>query len=327
MSVFTLRCVWRRCKLSSHAGASASARTNYITVCRLGCKARMLIRQHRMCASLDCDSAHMLPQAALVRPPLSSCLRVNPLRTTAEVQARPTCWQAVVLHCCRRAPWLCWCRSKAACRPRCCHASARIHSACTSGSSGGACPEHMCARDAAAAADHSAAQAMGMLRTIQADAGSSSVTLCPDARAQSVAERLPAALAPADRDMLAAIGPPATAPDVPGAVIVPGSGLHAVDYSPAGEAGRDSGRYNLAEAPVQAGVQWLSCTWASPPASSSPEPSTLAHSLCAGGREVVVSRKAGEAVLRGAPVFIPGVLSASAEILAGTGYSPSHPVQ
>ncbi len=38
---------------------------------------------------------------------------------------------------------------------------------------------------------------------------------------------------------------------------------------------------------------------------------------CAGGREVVVSRKAGEAVLRGAPVFIPGVLSASATIVAG----------
>ncbi len=52
---------------------------------------------------------------------------------------------------------------------------------------------------------------------------------------QSVAERLPLALAPADRDMLAAVGPPAVAPDVPGAVIMPGSGPHAVDYTPAGE--------------------------------------------------------------------------------------------
>ena len=30
-----------------------------------------------------------------------------------------------------------------------------------------------------------------------------------------------------------------------------------------------------------------------------------------------MSRKAGEAVLRGAPVFIPGVLSASAAIVRG----------
>jgi predicted ribosome-associated RNA-binding protein Tma20 len=37
----------------------------------------------------------------------------------------------------------------------------------------------------------------------------------------------------------------------------------------------------------------------------------------AGCREVVVSRKAGEAVLRGAPVFIPGVLAASPHIAAG----------
>ena len=37
----------------------------------------------------------------------------------------------------------------------------------------------------------------------------------------------------------------------------------------------------------------------------------------AGGREIVVSRKAGEAVLRGAPVFVPGVLAASPSIAAG----------
>lgn len=39
--------------------------------------------------------------------------------------------------------------------------------------------------------------------------------------------------------------------------------------------------------------------------------------LCAGGREVVISRKAGEAVLRGAPVFVPGVLAATAGIAEG----------
>ena len=37
----------------------------------------------------------------------------------------------------------------------------------------------------------------------------------------------------------------------------------------------------------------------------------------AGGREVVVSRKAGEAVLRGAPIFVPGVLATSPNISAG----------
>jgi hypothetical protein len=52
--------------------------------------------------------------------------------------------------------------------------------------------------------------------------------------AQSVAERLPSALAPLDCDMLAGIGPPVASPDVPGAVMVPGSGPHDVDYAPAG---------------------------------------------------------------------------------------------
>ena len=35
------------------------------------------------------------------------------------------------------------------------------------------------------------------------------------------------------------------------------------------------------------------------------------------GREVIISRKAGEAVLRGAPVFVPGVLAATAGIAEG----------
>ncbi|GIM14297.1 hypothetical protein Vretimale_17306 [Volvox reticuliferus] len=37
----------------------------------------------------------------------------------------------------------------------------------------------------------------------------------------------------------------------------------------------------------------------------------------AGGREVIISRKAGEAVLRGAPVFAPGVLAVSAGVARG----------
>lgn len=36
-----------------------------------------------------------------------------------------------------------------------------------------------------------------------------------------------------------------------------------------------------------------------------------------GGKEVVISRKAGEAVLRGAPVYAPGVLACSAGVSAG----------
>ena len=51
---------------------------------------------------------------------------------------------------------------------------------------------------------------------------------------QSVTERLLAALAPADRAMLAGIGAPSPSPDVPGVVLVPGSGPHIVDYAPAG---------------------------------------------------------------------------------------------
>ena len=51
---------------------------------------------------------------------------------------------------------------------------------------------------------------------------------------QSVTERLPAALAPHDRALLEALGRPEPCPDVPGAVIVPGSGPHEVDYSLAG---------------------------------------------------------------------------------------------
>ena len=39
--------------------------------------------------------------------------------------------------------------------------------------------------------------------------------------------------------------------------------------------------------------------------------------LLAGGREVVVSRKAGEAVLRGAQPYVPGCIAASAGLEAG----------
>lgn len=49
--------------------------------------------------------------------------------------------------------------------------------------------------------------------------------------AQSVADRLPSALAPGDRAMLESIGRPEPCIDVPGAVIVPGSGPHVVDYA------------------------------------------------------------------------------------------------
>ena len=41
------------------------------------------------------------------------------------------------------------------------------------------------------------------------------------------------------------------------------------------------------------------------------------HSTNAEGREVIISRRAGEAVLRGAPVFMPGVIAATAGIVEG----------
>lgn len=87
---------------------------------------------------------------------------------------------------------------------------------------------------------------------------------------ESVVDRLPAALAREDAAMLATAGTqPHTLPDVPGVVLVPGSGPHTIDYS------------------------------------------------CTGGKEVVVSRKAGEAVMRGAQPFVPGCLAASAGLEAG----------
>ena len=73
----------------------------------------------------------------------------------------------------------------------------------------------------------------GVLRALSSDQQHPFTTLAR-MLPQSVAERLPAALAPADRDMLAAVGAPAADPDVSGAVVVPGSGPHPVDYSPAG---------------------------------------------------------------------------------------------
>lgn len=45
-------------------------------------------------------------------------------------------------------------------------------------------------------------------------------------------------------------------------------------------------------------------------------PHELDYSIC-GGKEVVVSRKAGEAILRGAPVYAPGVLACSSGINEG----------
>lgn len=52
---------------------------------------------------------------------------------------------------------------------------------------------------------------------------------------QSVIERLPSQLSSEDAAVLAASGAaPHELPDVPGVVIVPGSGPHAVDYSAAG---------------------------------------------------------------------------------------------
>lgn len=55
--------------------------------------------------------------------------------------------------------------------------------------------------------------------------------------AQSVIERLPAALgldAGAMPESGANYAQPHTLPDVPGVVIIPGSGPHAIDYSAAG---------------------------------------------------------------------------------------------
>ena len=55
------------------------------------------------------------------------------------------------------------------------------------------------------------------------------------AAVQSVIQRLPEQLSDEDAAVLAAAdAPPYAPPDVPGVVIVPGSGPHTVDYSSAG---------------------------------------------------------------------------------------------
>jgi hypothetical protein len=51
------------------------------------------------------------------------------------------------------------------------------------------------------------------------------------------------------------------------------------------------------------------------------------QALFAGGREVVVSRKAGEAVLRGAQPYVPGCIAASAGLEAGDLVAVSSPCQ
>lgn len=49
--------------------------------------------------------------------------------------------------------------------------------------------------------------------------------------------------------------------------------------------------------------------------------------LVTGGKEVVVSRKAGEAVLRGAQPYVPGCIAASAGLEAGDLVAVSSAVQ
>jgi hypothetical protein len=49
--------------------------------------------------------------------------------------------------------------------------------------------------------------------------------------------------------------------------------------------------------------------------------------LVTGGKEVVVSRKAGEAVLRGAQPYVPGCIAASAGLEAGDLVAVSSPCQ
>lgn len=88
--------------------------------------------------------------------------------------------------------------------------------------------------------------------------------------AEDILRRLPDALTEEDRKFLSnAEHPPYIHPQLPMAVMVPGSGPHAVDYS-----------------------------------------STE-------GRELIVGRKAGESMLRGANAYAPGVLAVSSGISQG----------
>ncbi|KAL4856723.1 putative methyltransferase [Chlorella vulgaris] len=85
---------------------------------------------------------------------------------------------------------------------------------------------------------------------------------------EDLLRRLPEAMTPEDAALLEA-NPAYQHPLLAGAVILPGTGPHPIDYA------------------------------------------------CTGGREVIVGRKAGEAVMRGAHVFVPGLQAVSQGILAG----------
>lgn len=90
--------------------------------------------------------------------------------------------------------------------------------------------------------------------------------------------------------------PPFVHPQLRDAVIVPGSGPHAIDYAKTG-------------AP-----RWACCAMHDAWHALHHHQRHCRYACLAlsGGREVIVGRKAGEAVMRGAHVFVPGMLAVSA---------------
>jgi hypothetical protein len=88
-------------------------------------------------------------------------------------------------------------------------------------------------------------------------------------------------------------------------VMLPGEGPLEIDYSVCGE--------HAARWPGSTHTHTHTHTHTQ--RSAPPLPNTRAHTHThAGGKEVVISRKTGEAVLRGAPVYAPGMLACSSGV-------------
>jgi hypothetical protein len=203
--------------------------------------------------------------AALCRPPLRTCVRVNTLRARVEV---------------RRG------LAAAGAEPRACACGRPLQRA----AAGCAVDPGDCSLPQDVAAEINAALAAAGIKSSRGSEGGCG--------AAPVAERVAGA---------------------PMALMLPGSGPHAIDYAACGEGGaggRAAARPRRPCRPTDLAVSCLPHPQARlrKPHLCLPPPSTAA---LAGGREVIVGRRAAESVLRGAHVFVPGVLAATAGLEAG----------
>lgn len=122
----------------------------------------------------------------------------------------------------------------------------------------------------------------------------------------SVAEAAAASTSTPGPSTATGVPQPYVHPKLP-VVIMPGRGPVQIDYSKAGEKGRGLSV-----------TFWLHHgTQAESHRQEQSDRSSTPFACNAGGKEVVISRKAGEAVLRGAPIYAPGVIACSSGVEEG----------